>query len=82
VHTASAALFQEVRPEVRCLYCGIRLKIAEGAKVIQHCPECSMRIEYESRHSFALSSRAEDRDKGARVVKERTRAAFASMKNA
>lgn len=32
---------------MRCLYCGIKLKIAGKAKAISHCPECSMRIECE-----------------------------------
>lgn len=38
---------------MRCLYCGIRLKIAEKAKVIRHCPECSLRIEHEGRPEYA-----------------------------
>jgi hypothetical protein len=50
--------FQEVR-QMRCLYCGIRLKIAEKAKVIEHCPECSKRLEHEDRRDPVL--RLEDR---------------------
>ncbi|HKS29304.1 MAG TPA: hypothetical protein VJS44_15855 [Pyrinomonadaceae bacterium] len=42
---------------MRCLNCGIRLKIAEKGQVIEHCPECSMRAEYESRRDF---KRAQD----------------------
>jgi hypothetical protein len=30
---------------MRCLYCGIKLKIAKKAALIRHCPECSMRLE-------------------------------------
>jgi hypothetical protein len=44
---------------MRCLYCGIRLKIAEKAKVIEHCPECSKRLEHEDRRDSVL--RVEDR---------------------
>lgn len=32
---------------MRCLYCGIKLKIAAKAKIIKHCPECILRIESE-----------------------------------
>ena len=32
---------------MRCLYCGIRLKITDKALLIEHCPECSLRIECE-----------------------------------
>ncbi|HEX8748552.1 MAG TPA: hypothetical protein VF717_15380 [Pyrinomonadaceae bacterium] len=34
---------------MRCLYCGIRLKIAEKGQMIERCPECSVRSDYESR---------------------------------
>jgi hypothetical protein len=43
---------------MRCLYCGIRLKIAETAQPIKHCPECSMRIEYERRNEALFRTRA------------------------
>jgi hypothetical protein len=36
---------------MRCLYCGIRLKIAKQAQVIRYCPECSMIVECEERHA-------------------------------
>jgi DNA-directed RNA polymerase subunit RPC12/RpoP len=69
----------EVRP-VRCLYCGIKLKIAEKAKVIRHCcPECSVRIEYEGRHEALI--RAEDRNRSALAGNSRRLATVASMKS-
>ncbi|HEY0321283.1 MAG TPA: hypothetical protein VGC66_10035 [Pyrinomonadaceae bacterium] len=63
---------------MRCLYCGIKLKIAEKAFVIRHCPECSVRIECESSQEAIL--RAEDRNRSADASSGRRRAAFALMK--
>lgn len=63
---------------MRCLYCGIKLKIAEKAQVIKHCPECSMRIEHEGRQEAAL--RGEDANRSAHAGNSRSLAAFASMK--
>lgn len=40
---------------MRCLYCGIRLKIAEKGQKIERCPECSVRSEYESRRDSTAS---------------------------
>ncbi|MBD0370112.1 MAG: hypothetical protein ICV60_04705 [Pyrinomonadaceae bacterium] len=66
---------------MRCLYCGIRLKIAKHAKVIEHCPECSLRMEQEGRQESRLL-RAEDKNRSARAQTPRPLAAFAAMKNA
>jgi DNA-directed RNA polymerase subunit RPC12/RpoP len=65
---------------MRCLYCGIRLKIAEKGQVIEHCPECSMRIEYENRR--AARSKAENRSEMMLGRRERARVASAAMKSA
>ena len=51
----AAPFFQEVR-RMRCLYCGIKLKIAREAKLIRHCPECSTSIECESPQEARLLS--------------------------
>lgn len=48
---------------MRCLYCGIKLKIAGKAKQIEHCPECSERIKYEGRREMPL--RAQHRNMSA-----------------
>jgi DNA-directed RNA polymerase subunit RPC12/RpoP len=41
---------------MRCLYCEIKLKIAEKAKRIEHCPECSEKIACEGRSAAAPSA--------------------------
>lgn len=64
---------------MRCLYCGIRLKIAEKAKVIRHCPECSLRIEHEGRPDTA---RAEDRSRRSRPADGHRFAVLAATKSA
>jgi hypothetical protein len=64
---------------MRCLYCGIRLKIAKKAKVIQHCPECSMRMEDEGRLNLR---RTEDRNRSLQAKDGRPMAAFAATRNA
>lgn len=48
-----SALLREIG-QMRCLYCGIKLKIAKQAKVIRHCPECSLRIECEGAQETLL----------------------------
>lgn len=76
-----ALFIKEVKFSMRCLYCGIRLKIAKRAKMIEHCPECSVRIEHEGRQESGLL-RAEDKNRGARAVGVRPLAAFVAMKSA
>jgi DNA-directed RNA polymerase subunit RPC12/RpoP len=65
---------------MRCLYCGIKLKIAEKAKKIEHCPECSERIEYEGRREALLC--AEDRSRSLQASSNRHFVATAAMKSA
>ena len=43
---------------MRCLYCGIRLKIVEKAQAIEYCPECSVRIEHETSRAPLLRAAA------------------------
>lgn len=43
---------------MRCLYCGIRLRIRGAVIPLQHCPECSMRIEGERIDASLLKTAA------------------------
>jgi hypothetical protein len=63
---------------MRCLYCGIRLKIAVEAQVIKYCPECSLRAEREDRR--ALFIRAEKVNRSVNTGGERR--AFSAKRSA
>jgi hypothetical protein len=64
---------------MRCLCCGIRLKIAEKAKAIEHCPECSVGVEYENRRDALL--RAAITLSSVQANNKKRLAAFASLKS-
>ena len=64
---------------MRCLYCGIRLKIAEKGQMIERCPECSVRGEYEGGQDSLAAQRG---SRSLRTDDGNRRALSASAKSA